>query len=172
MYRVQIWNKQLYHTFADDIFKCILLNENISIQIQIPLKFVCKCPINIITWCDGFLPPVQCISAPGTTLFDPVVCLHCFNFVNTPPPSKINMKPRWEVKLWGYFQGMFWKCYHHIEVNDSFLNNTTYQYWFIIFLPVILKCTINVPCLSNHAPWQQIHKVASAQSTVIYLSKF
>ena len=74
---------------------------------------------------DGFLPPVQCISAPGTTLFGPVVCLHCFNFVNTPPPppppSKINMKPRWEVKLWGYFQGMFWKFYHDIEIIDSFL---------------------------------------------------
>ena len=28
----------------------------------------------IITWYDGFLPPVRCISAPGTTLFGPVVC--------------------------------------------------------------------------------------------------
>ena len=41
----------------------------------------------IITWYDGFLPPVRCISAPSTTLFGPVVCLHCFNFVNTPPPK-------------------------------------------------------------------------------------
>ena len=40
----------------------------------------------IITWYDGFLPPVQCIFAPGTTLFGHVVCLHCFNFVNIPPP--------------------------------------------------------------------------------------
>ena len=40
------------------------------------------------------------------------------------------------------------------------------------FLPVISKYTISVPCLSNHAPWQQIHKVTSAQSTVIYMSKF
>ena len=40
----------------------------------------------IITWYDGFLPPVRCISAPGTTLFGPVVCLHCFNFVTPPPP--------------------------------------------------------------------------------------
>ena len=44
------------------------------------------------------------------------------------PPSKISMKPRWEVKMWGYFQGMFWKFYH-TEINDKFvfLNNTTYQ---------------------------------------------
>ena len=46
----------------------------------------------IITWYDGFLPPVRCISAPGTTLFGPVVCLHCFNFVN---PPQISMKLRW-----------------------------------------------------------------------------
>ena len=43
--------------------------------------------ISIITWYDGFLPPVRCISAPSTTLFGPVVCLHCFNFVNIPPPK-------------------------------------------------------------------------------------
>ena len=42
----------------------------------------------IITWYDGFLPPVRCISAPGTTLFGPVVCLHCFNFVTPPPPNQ------------------------------------------------------------------------------------
>ena len=45
----------------------------------------------IITWYDGFLPPVRCISAPGTPLFGPVVC---FNFV-TPPPPPISMKLRW-----------------------------------------------------------------------------
>ena len=34
--------------FADDIFKCILLNENIWIPIKISLKFVPKDPINNI----------------------------------------------------------------------------------------------------------------------------
>ena len=32
--------------FADDIFKCILLNENVWILITIWLKFVPKCPID------------------------------------------------------------------------------------------------------------------------------
>ena len=32
--------------FADDIFKCIFLNENVSIAIKISLKFVPKGPIN------------------------------------------------------------------------------------------------------------------------------
>ena len=33
-------------TGADDIFKCIFLNENDRISVQISLKFVPKCPIN------------------------------------------------------------------------------------------------------------------------------
>ena len=32
--------------FADDIFKCIFLNENVWIPIKISLKFVPKGPIN------------------------------------------------------------------------------------------------------------------------------
>ena len=34
--------------FADDIFKCIFLNENVWIPIKISLKFVPKGPINNI----------------------------------------------------------------------------------------------------------------------------
>ena len=34
--------------FADDIFKCIFMNENVWIPIKIPLKFVPKGPINNI----------------------------------------------------------------------------------------------------------------------------
>ena len=34
--------------FADDIFKCIFLNENVGISIEISLKFVPKGPINNI----------------------------------------------------------------------------------------------------------------------------
>ena len=33
---------------ADDIFKCILLNENVWIRIEISLKFIPKGPINNI----------------------------------------------------------------------------------------------------------------------------
>ena len=34
--------------FADDIFKCIFLNEKLCILIRISLKFVSMCPINNI----------------------------------------------------------------------------------------------------------------------------
>ena len=35
--------------FADDIFKCIFLNENVRILIKISLKFVSMGPINNIS---------------------------------------------------------------------------------------------------------------------------
>ena len=45
--------------FADDIFKCIFMNENIALSIKISLKFVPEGQINnipalvqIITWCQ------------------------------------------------------------------------------------------------------------------------
>ena len=34
--------------FADDLFKCIFLNENVRIPIKISLKFIPKGPINNI----------------------------------------------------------------------------------------------------------------------------
>ena len=40
--------RQNGHHFADAIFKCIFLNENISISMKISLKFVPKGPINNI----------------------------------------------------------------------------------------------------------------------------
>ena len=40
--------RQNRHHFADDIFKCIFLNENVWIAIKISLKFVPKGPINNI----------------------------------------------------------------------------------------------------------------------------
>ena len=40
--------KQNGRHFADDIFKCIFLNENVRISIKISLKFVPQGPINNI----------------------------------------------------------------------------------------------------------------------------
>ena len=54
--------------FAEDIFKCIFLNENVWIPIKISLKFVSKCPFNsipalfqIMAWC---LPGDKPLSEP------------------------------------------------------------------------------------------------------------
>ena len=54
--RFQLWAHKYFfntlrprqngHHFADNIFKCIFLNENVRISIKISLKFVPKDPIN------------------------------------------------------------------------------------------------------------------------------
>ena len=50
--------RQNIHHFADDIFKCILLNEKVWVSLKIPLNFVHKVRINniialvqIMAWC-------------------------------------------------------------------------------------------------------------------------
>ena len=40
--------RQNGHNFADDIFKCIFLNENVWIPIKISMKFVPEGPVNNI----------------------------------------------------------------------------------------------------------------------------
>ena len=44
----QSWAETKWTPFADDIFNCIFLNENVWIPIEISLKFVPKGPINNI----------------------------------------------------------------------------------------------------------------------------
>ena len=43
------WGRDKWRHFADDIFKCIFLNENVWIPIKMSLKFVPKGPINNIS---------------------------------------------------------------------------------------------------------------------------
>ena len=43
-----LWTIHNSHHFADDIFKCIFLNENLQILNKISLKFVPKGPVNDI----------------------------------------------------------------------------------------------------------------------------
>ena len=58
--------RQSVHHFADDIFECIFLNENVWISLKISLKFVPKVPINNIpplvhrmAWCRAGDKPVS-----------------------------------------------------------------------------------------------------------------
>ena len=66
--------RQNGRNFADDIFKCIFLNENVWFPINISLKFVAKCLIDnfsalvqIIAWCrpvDTPLSETMIVSLP------------------------------------------------------------------------------------------------------------
>ena len=53
--------RQSRHHFADDIFKCIILNENARISLKISLKFVPKIRINNIP----ALVPIMAWRQPG-----------------------------------------------------------------------------------------------------------
>ena len=49
IYPLSHWGRiKMVARFSDDIFKCIFLNENVSISIEISLKFVSTDPINNI----------------------------------------------------------------------------------------------------------------------------
>ena len=67
---------------ADDIFKCIFLNENVWIQIKISLKFIPKAPINNI-------PTLVLITAwrrPGAKpLSEPVMIILLMHIYVTQP---------------------------------------------------------------------------------------
>ena len=63
--------------FADDIFKCIFLNENVWISIKISLKFVPKGPINNIP------TMVQIISEPMMVSLPTHICVARPQWVKT-----------------------------------------------------------------------------------------
>ena len=70
--------------FADDIFKCIFLNENVWIPIKISLKFVPKGPINNIP----AMVQIMAWRRPGDKpLFEPMV-------VNLPTHICVT-RPQW-----------------------------------------------------------------------------
>ena len=80
--------------FADDIFKCIFLNENVRISIKISLKFVLKDPINnipalvqIIAWCR---PGDKPLSEPMMVSLLTHICVTRPQRVNILGPLKLS----------------------------------------------------------------------------------
>ena len=79
--------------FADDIFKCILLNENVWILIEISLKFVPKGPINnisalvqIMAWrWSGYKP----LSEPMMDRSLTHICVTLLQWVKSLPPWEL-----------------------------------------------------------------------------------
>ena len=93
--------------FADAIFKCIFLNENISIAIKISLKFVPKVPINnipalvqIMAW---RLPGDKPLSEPMIVRLQMHICV---------------IQPQWDksVRSWTWWCSSLdmWFCYQLI----------------------------------------------------------
>ena len=73
------WNRR---HFADDIFKCILLNETVLISIKISLKFIPKGPINYIP----ALVPIMAWRRPGDKpLSEPMMIISLTHICVTRP---------------------------------------------------------------------------------------
>ena len=97
LYSFHVFNilrpKQIGHHFADDVFKCIFLNENVWIAIKISLTFVPKGPINnipaliqIMAWRrPGYKP----LSEPMMVSLLTHICVTWPQWVNTLRPKQI-----------------------------------------------------------------------------------
>ena len=72
--------------FPGDIFKCIFLNENVSISIKISLKFVSKVPINyipaLVQIMDWRRPGDKPLSEPMVVSLQTHICLTRPQWVN------------------------------------------------------------------------------------------
>ena len=91
--------------FADDIFKCIFLNENVWIPIKISLNFVTKGPINnipvlvpIMAWCR---PDDKPLSEPMMVSLLTHICVTRPQWVNRlkDPPTWLKVTTTQEIDL-------------------------------------------------------------------------
>ena len=98
--------------FADDIFKCIFVNENVWIPIKISLKFVPKGPINNIPSLDQIMAWRRTGDKP---LSEPMM-------VSLPTHICVT-QPQW-VKKHFHKGKCIWKC--HLQDGGHFVSNSVY----------------------------------------------
>ena len=89
--------------FADDIFKCIFLNETVWISIQISLKFVPKVPINNIP----ALVQIMAWRRPGDKPSSEAMMVSLLTHICVTRPQRVNSCPvpsHYLNKMVGYCQ--------------------------------------------------------------------
>ena len=123
--------------FPDDIFKCIILNENVQISIQISLKFVPECQINnipalvqIMAWRRSGDKP---LSEPLMVSLPTHICVTQPQWVNTLRPRQKN-----DRHFAGYIQMHFleWKCMNFAKLD---------------FIEI---CSYGIPAYDQIMPWR------------------
>ena len=84
--------------FADDIFKCIFLNENIIISIKISLKFLPKAPINNIP----ALVQIMAWRRPGDKPLSETMMVSLLTHICVTRPQwvKCNHIHVWHLSVW------------------------------------------------------------------------
>ena len=104
--------RQYGRHFPDDIFKCIFVNENVLIWIQISLKFVRKGPINNIP----SLVQIMAWRRPGDKpLSEPMMIILLTHICVTLPQWVNTLRPRQKDH---HFADYIFKC---ISLNENFL---------------------------------------------------
>ena len=105
-YRNTLRPKQNGRHFADDIFKCIFVNENLWMLIKISLKFVAKGPINsipalvqIMAWCR-----------PGDKLLSESMMVNLMTHICVTQPQWVDFQMAPIVELFSH--GRQWPVYH------------------------------------------------------------
>ena len=96
--------------FADDILKCIFLNENVWISIKVSLKFIPKCPINNIP----ALVQIMARRLPGAKpLSEPMMVRSLTHVCATQPQWVINtyelLHPR-ALKISTFYKNRTFQC--------------------------------------------------------------
>ena len=96
-----LWPRRDGRYFADDILKCIFLNENVWISLKIPLKFVPKGPINNIP----ALVQIMAWRRPGDKPLSELMMVSLLTHICVTRPQWVNWTLRNKL-LWNFN----WKC--------------------------------------------------------------
>ena len=140
-----LWPRQNGRQFAEDIFKCIFLNENVWISIKISLNFVPGGPIKNI-----HIPALVQIMAwrrPGDkSLSEPMmVCLLTHICVT---------RPQW-VKIWRSYSIVFYitlsHYHHHADFSESI---------------ELMKCLSGIFCRTIHSPNYLLYNISDCVISV------
>ena len=109
--------------FADDIFKWIFLNENVSIPIKIPMKFVPKCPINNIP----ALVQIMAWRRPGDKPLSEPMMVSLTTHIYVTRPQWVNWVNNYPIDdlphLVGYFLNRRWPVF-----NSTLMNTILWKY--------------------------------------------
>ena len=111
--------RQNGHHFADDVFKCIFLNENVWILLKISLKFVPKGPINNIP----SLVQVMAWRRPGDKPLSEPMMVSLLTHICVARPQLVNNQPQSTTfMIWGGLEriwpsGIVW--YQQVGIDNG-----------------------------------------------------
>ena len=143
--------RQNGHLFPHDIFKCIFLNENVWILINISLKFVPKGPINNIP----ALVQIMAWRRPGDKpLSEPMLLVRLLTDICVTRPQWVNPTHGWHF-IHGslnvefnkvYFEGLVQDCSNSSALALGLLQSCT--------KPLICRCPVDDQChWKGNKPW-------------------